>query len=156
MDTDVLVAGAGPTGLTLALDLVRRGIGVRVVDKANRFSVGSRGDGLQPRTLEVFEDLGVLDEVFAAGIGAPLMRVYDGNSVVWEDRMAEPEPPRADRPYPNVWFVPQWRTEEIMRALLASYGVAVELNTEVVAIEQDDDAVTVGLQSGQTVRARYL
>jgi len=156
MDAQVLIAGAGPTGLTLAVDLARRGIDLRIVDKAERFAVGSRGDGLQPRTLEVFEDLGVLDEVFANGIGAPLMRIYDGKSVVWEDRMAEPEPPRADRPYPNVWFVPQWRTEEIVRARLASYGVDVQLGTEVVAIEQDNDGVTVGLQSGETVRARYL
>jgi 2-polyprenyl-6-methoxyphenol hydroxylase-like FAD-dependent oxidoreductase len=82
VDTQVLIAGAGPTGLTLAIELARRGIGVRIVDKATRFAVGSRGDGLQPRTMEVFEDLGVLDEVFAAGIGAPLMRIYDGDAVV--------------------------------------------------------------------------
>ena len=68
MDADVLVAGSGPTGLTLALDLVRRGVRVRIVEKADRFSVGSRGDGIQPRTLEVFEDLGVLDEVLSAGM----------------------------------------------------------------------------------------
>jgi len=156
MDAQVLIAGAGPTGLTLAADLARRGIDVRIVDKAERFAVGSRGDGLQPRTLEVFEDLGVLDEVLAAGMGAPLMRIYDGKSVVWEDRMAEPEAPRADRPYPNVWFVPQWRTEEILRARLARYGVDVELGIEAAGIEQDDDGVTVGLHSGETVRARYL
>jgi 2-polyprenyl-6-methoxyphenol hydroxylase-like FAD-dependent oxidoreductase len=98
MDTQVLIAGAGPTGLTLAIELARRGIGVRIVDKAEQFPFGSRGDGLQPRTLEVFEDLGVLDEMFASGIGAPLMRIYAGDSVVWEDRMAEPQPPRADVP----------------------------------------------------------
>jgi 2-polyprenyl-6-methoxyphenol hydroxylase-like FAD-dependent oxidoreductase len=156
MDTQVLIAGAGPTGLTLAIELARRGIELRIVDKAERFAVGSRGDGLQPRTLEVFEDLGVLDEMLAAGIGAPLMRIYDGKSVVWEGRMAEPEPPRADRPYPNLWFVPQWRTEQILRARLSSYGVEVQLGTEVAAIEQDDDGVTVRVQSGETVRARYL
>jgi len=72
LDAEVLVAGAGPTGLTLALDLARRGVRVRLVEKADRFSVGSRGDGLQPRTLEVFEDLGVLDEVISAGISAPV------------------------------------------------------------------------------------
>jgi len=156
MDTQVAIAGAGPTGLTLAIELARRGIDVRIVDKAERFAMGSRGDGLQPRTLEVFEDLGVLDDVFAAGIGAPLMRIYDGKSVVWEDRMAEPEPPRADRPYPNLWFVPQWRTEEILRARLSSYGVEVQPGTEVVAVEPEYDAVTVRLQSGEIVRTAYL
>jgi 2-polyprenyl-6-methoxyphenol hydroxylase-like FAD-dependent oxidoreductase len=160
MDTQVLIAGAGPTGLTLAIELARRGIDLRIVHKAERFAVGSRGDGLQPRTLEVFEDLGVLDEVFAAGIGAPVMRIYDGESVVWEDQMAKPEPPRADVPYPNLWFVPQWRTEEILRSRLSSYGVEVQLGSEVVAVEQDDEregeAVTVRLQSGETLRTAYL
>ncbi|MGA3254477.1 MAG: FAD-dependent monooxygenase [Mycobacterium sp.] len=160
MDTQVLIAGAGPTGLTLAIELARRGIDLRIVDKAERFAVGSRGDGLQPRTLEVFEDLGVLEEVFAAGISAPVMRIYDGESVVWEDQMAKPEPPRADVPYPNLWFVPQWRTEEILRSRLSSHGVEVQLGSEVVAVDQDIEqegaGVTVRLQSGETVRARYL
>jgi 2-polyprenyl-6-methoxyphenol hydroxylase-like FAD-dependent oxidoreductase len=156
MDTDVLVAGAGPTGLTLALDLVRRGVGVRIVDKADRFSVGSRGDGISPRTLEVFEDLGVLDEVISAGISAPLTRVYAGDQVVWEGRMAEPVPPRPDVPYPNVWFVPQWRTEEILRSQLAAHGVEVTLNARVAAFEQDPRGVTVAIQDGQTLRATYL
>jgi 2-polyprenyl-6-methoxyphenol hydroxylase-like FAD-dependent oxidoreductase len=156
MDTQVLIAGAGPTGLTLAIELARRGIDLRIVDKAEQFAVGSRGDGLQPRTLEVFEDLGVLDEVFAAGIGAPLMRIYDGKSVVYEDRMADPEPPRPERPYPNVCFVPQWRTEEILRARLSGYDMEVELGAEVTAIEQDDHAVTVRLQTGEILRAAYL
>jgi 2-polyprenyl-6-methoxyphenol hydroxylase-like FAD-dependent oxidoreductase len=159
MDTQVLIAGAGPTGLTLAIELARRGIDVRIVDKAEQFAGGSRGDGLQPRTLEVFEDLGVLDEVIAAGIGAPLMRIYEGEAVVWEDRMPGLEPPRPDRPYPNLWFVPQWRTEEILRSALSRYGTTVQLDAEVVALKQadpDDGAVTVHLGCGETVRARYV
>jgi len=155
-DTEVLVAGAGPTGLTLALDLVRRGVRVRIVDKADRFSVGSRGDGISPRTLEVFEDLGVLDEVISAGMSAPLTRVYADEQVVWEGRMAEPVPPRPDVPYPNVWFVPQWRTEQILRSLLARHGVEVQLNAGVAAFEQDERGVTVSLEDGQTLRAAYL
>ncbi|MBV8862927.1 MAG: FAD-dependent monooxygenase, partial [Mycobacterium sp.] len=142
-DADVLIAGSGPTGLTLALDLARRGVRVRIVEKADHFSVGSRGDGIQPRTLEVFEDLGVLDEVLSAGISAPVNRIYDGDRVVWEGRMAEPVAPRADVPYPNLWFVPQWRTEQILRAALAAHGVEVALSAGVMAFEQNDHTLTV-------------
>jgi 2-polyprenyl-6-methoxyphenol hydroxylase-like FAD-dependent oxidoreductase len=158
MDTQVLIAGAGPTGLTLAIELARRGIDLRIVEKAEQFPAGSRADGLQPRTLEVFEDLGVLEQLLADGIGAPLMRIYHGESVVWESRMADPVPPRPDTPYPNVWFVPQWRTEEILRTRLRGYGVEVELATEVVAIEQDREAdgVKVRMQTGETLCAAYL
>jgi 2-polyprenyl-6-methoxyphenol hydroxylase-like FAD-dependent oxidoreductase len=156
MDAEVLIAGAGPTGLTLALELARRGVRVRIVDKADRFSVGSRGDGISPRTLEVFEDLGALDEVVSAGISAPLTRIYADGRVVWEGRMAEPAPPRPDVPYPNVWFVPQWRTEQILRTRLASFGVDVTLNAGLVAFRQDDHAVTVSLEDGQTLQAAYL
>lgn len=70
---DVLIAGAGSAGLALAIDLARRGIGVRIVDKATEFFRGSRGDGLQPRTLEVFDDLGVIDAVLAAGREIPAL-----------------------------------------------------------------------------------
>ena len=72
---NVLIAGAGPTGLTLAIDLARRGIAVRLIDQAADYFEGSRGDGLQPRTMEVFEDLGVMDEVIAQGIPMPAIKV---------------------------------------------------------------------------------
>lgn len=160
MDIQVLIVGGGPTGLTLAIELARRGVHVRILDKAERFATGSRGDGLQPRTLEVFEDLGVLDEVFASGMGAPLMRIYDGIAAVGERRLATEEPPSTDTPFPNPWFVPQWRTEEILRSRLLRYGVQVQLGAEVVAVEQGDpldgDAVTVHMRSGEVVRARYV
>jgi 2-polyprenyl-6-methoxyphenol hydroxylase-like FAD-dependent oxidoreductase len=155
-DADVLVAGAGPTGLALALDLARRGARVRIVEKADRFAVGSRGDGIQPRTLEVFEDLGVLDEVLSAGISAPVSRIYDRDRVIWEGRMAEPVAPRADVPYPNLWFVPQCRTEQILRSRLAAHGIEVAPGAGVVAFDQDDHAVTVQLEGGETLRAAYL
>lgn len=60
LKTDVLIVGAGAAGLTLAIDLARRGVSFRLVDKAQRCFEGSRGKGIQPRSQEVFEDLGVL------------------------------------------------------------------------------------------------
>lgn len=153
---DVMIVGAGPTGLTLGIDLARRGLEVRVVDKATEFFAGSRGDGLQPRTLEVFEDLGVLDRVFEQGRSSPVMRVYLDGEFATERRMAELVEPTPDVPYPNAWFLGQSQTEAILRERLAEFGVRVELGTELVSFNQDASGVTVHLSTGEIVRSSYL
>ena len=63
--TDVLICGAGAAGLGLAIDLARRGVDFRLIDKAEAPFRGSRGKGIQPRSQEVFEDYGILDRLFA-------------------------------------------------------------------------------------------
>ncbi|MEV3963580.1 FAD-dependent monooxygenase [Nocardia sp. NPDC050193] len=159
MSPSVLIAGAGPTGLALALDLARRNIAVRIVDKAVEFCPGSRGDGIQPRTLEVFDDLGVLDAVWTAGAPAPVMRAYFDGQPVGERRMAEPVDPTPAVPYPNGWFLGQAQTETILRTRLAEFGVRVELGTTLVSFTQDEASVTAHLSSDrgpETVRSAYL
>ncbi|MET8777952.1 FAD-dependent monooxygenase [Nocardia sp. NPDC004654] len=154
-----LIAGAGPTGLTLAIDLARRGVPVRIVDQAAEFFAGSRGDGIQPRTLEVFDDLGVLDAVLAAGAPIPVLRAYLGGEFVGERRMAEPVAPTPAVPYPNGWTLGQSRTEAILRDRLAEFGVRVQTGTALVSFEQGDDGVTAILDrdgARETVRAAYL
>ncbi|WP_328663842.1 FAD-dependent monooxygenase [Nocardia salmonicida] len=159
MSEQVLVAGAGPTGLTLAIDLARRGVDVRIVDRADSPFQGSRGDGLQPRTLEVFDDLGVIDAVLAAGRELPVMRAYFAGAFVGERRMAEPVEPTPDVPYPNAWVLGQSDTEAILRARLAELGVRVEFGTALADFTQDDTGVTATLHrdgTPETVRASYL
>ncbi|MEV0292326.1 FAD-dependent monooxygenase [Nocardia sp. NPDC050710] len=160
METDqVLIVGAGPTGLTLAIDLARQGIPVRIIDKADEFFAGSRGDGIQPRTLEVFDDLGVLDAIHAASTQTPVMRAYFGGEFVAERRMAEPVEPTPAIPYPNLRVLGQSRTEAILRDRLAEFGVRVELGTALAAFEQDATGVTATLVDNagtETVRAAYL
>ncbi|WP_372671972.1 FAD-dependent monooxygenase [Amycolatopsis kentuckyensis] len=156
MDTRVLIAGAGPTGLTLAIELARRDVGVRIIDKAETFFVGSRGDGLQPRTLEVFEDLGVLDEVLAQGAAPVPIKIHLGGEVVGERMMFDPVEPTPDKPYPTGWFLGQSQTEGILRDRLAEFGVHVELATALTGFEQSSDGVTATLSTGETVRAEYL
>jgi 2-polyprenyl-6-methoxyphenol hydroxylase-like FAD-dependent oxidoreductase len=149
--TQVLIVGAGPTGLTLACDLARRD--VRIIEKEQ--SRGSRGKGLQPRTLEIFDDLGVIDAVTAIATPYPPLRSYADGKVVWEGRMHEPKAPTSDVPYPNVLMLPQWRTEEILRARLADLGGRVE-EGELLDFAQDDDGVTAELAGGARIRAAYL
>lgn len=152
----VMVVGAGPTGLTLALDLARRGVSCRIVDKATEFSRGSRGRGMQPRTQEVMDDLGLIEAVHAHGSAYPPMRAYQGDQVVWEGVMSEYTEPSADVPYPNPWMIPQWRTAQLLRERLAEFGVKVELDVELTGFVQDDDGVTVTLNGSEQVRVAYL
>ncbi|KAF0847387.1 FAD-dependent monooxygenase [Nocardia caishijiensis] len=159
MSDQILVAGAGPSGLTLAIDLARRGMDVRLVDRAARPFQGSRGDGIQPRTLEVFDDLGVLDAVSAAGRDVPVIRAYFAGEFVGEHRMAEPVAPTPDVPYPNGWVLGQSDTEAILRARLAELGVRAEFGTALVDFTQNDSGVTARLRRDggeEIVHARYL
>ena len=65
----IMIVGAGPTGLTLARELQRRGVPFRIVEKSAEPFTGSRGKGLHPRTQEVLDDLGLIDKFRAAGGG---------------------------------------------------------------------------------------
>ncbi|MFJ8882983.1 FAD-dependent monooxygenase [Streptomyces sp. NPDC102402] len=154
--TDVLIVGAGPTGLTLACDLARRGLAIRIVDRSPVHPRTSRSKGPNPRSLEVLEDLGVAEEVLAAG-SAPLpMRKYrDGAPVADTDPYAG-SAPTPDAPYDRGRLIAQWRLEEILRDRLAGYGVAVETGTEVVGLTDEGTSVTVTLADGSGASARYV
>ncbi len=160
MDVDVLIVGAGPSGLALACDLARRGVSARLVEQAPRLFPGSRGKGIQPRTQEVFDDLGVIDAALAAGGPYPPMASWENGvrTSAWE--MVGRTPPSPQRPYREVLMLPQWRTQEILCARLEELGGRVEFGLGLTGFEQDADRVTAeltGRDGGRrTVRASYL
>ncbi|ADD41376.1 FAD-dependent monooxygenase [Stackebrandtia nassauensis] len=153
--TEVLIAGAGPTGLVAAIELARRGVAVRVIDKSPQPFHGSRGKGLQPRTLEVFDDLGVVEEVLALGGPYLPIRVYAGRVPVWRARIGKITAPTAQTPYPNLLMIPQNHTERVLRDRLTGLGVEVEFGVALTDFTQDAEGVTARL-GDETTRVRYL
>ncbi|MFF8173910.1 FAD-dependent oxidoreductase [Streptomyces chartreusis] len=147
MSTDVLIVGAGPTGLALGIDLARRGVDALVVERAGELFPGSRGKGIQPRTMEVFDDLGVLDAIHAAGGGYPVGMIWQDGQRVGEHRMFDPVEATEDSPYDEPWMVPQWRTQRILFDRLEELGGRVAFGLEATGIEQDANGVTVRLSA---------
>jgi 2-polyprenyl-6-methoxyphenol hydroxylase-like FAD-dependent oxidoreductase len=156
---DVLICGAGAAGLTLAIDLARRGVSFRLIDKGDDPFRGSRGKGIQPRTQEIFEDLGIIDRIVAVGGLYPPQREYREDGSYTESDAIEHQDPTPAEPYHIPLMVPQFLTERVMRERLLEMGHRVEFRCELVALEQDEDGVTARLagKAGEEIfRARYL
>jgi len=161
-DTDVLVVGAGPVGLTLAIDLARRDISCRIIDQAPTYPIGTRGRGINARTQEVFEALGILEPLSAYAEPNRIWRTYaPGNQLVREFSPASLIPaPTPDKPYLAPLMISQQHTEAVLREHLASLGVHVEMNTQLVDFTQHEQGVEAKVQSqtkeSTAIQARYL
>ncbi|WP_214402258.1 FAD-dependent oxidoreductase [Pseudonocardia lacus] len=156
----VLIVGAGPTGLTLACELARRGVSFRLIEAAAGPQRGSRGKGVQPRSLEVFDDLGVVDHVLANGwLAMPMLSTAPDGRVTRGGAVPESLTNRPDIPWPASLITPEWRVEEALRLRLSEFGGAVEFGTALVEFEQSDDAVIAEVVAdgvAETVEARWL
>lgn len=155
-ETTIIIAGAGPTGLTLAVDLARRGVSFRLFEAAALPFEGSRGKGIQPRTLEIFEDLGVIDAVLEAGAPYPSFRTHFGGFSLRMGSLGTAWQATERVPYPNLWMVPQARTEAILRERLRELGGEVEFGKAFASVTQSEQGVEVTLGHGEVVRGRHL
>ncbi|WP_414167868.1 FAD-dependent monooxygenase [Streptoverticillium reticulum] len=154
--TDVLIVGAGPTGLTLACTLARAGVSVRILDKSPGHHPGSRGKGLNHRSREIFDDLGIGERVTAAGTEHTVLRKYRAGVPVADHVAFGDRTPTPDVPYTSSLLIPQWRIEGILRDRLAELGVQVELGCEVTEFTQDAAGVTATLADGRCIEAGRL
>ncbi|WP_280259980.1 FAD-dependent monooxygenase [Nocardia abscessus] len=152
--TEVLIAGAGPVGLTAAIELARRGVACRIVDALLEPPRYAKAVGIQPRTLEVFEGLGVLRRILDAAIQLRGQLVYVNGAEVARTELTLP----ADVPYAFVGL-PQYVTERILRERLAETGTRIERATELTTFDQDDNGVRAVLTAADgehTVDAQFL
>ena len=146
MDTDVLIVGAGPTGLMLANQLGRRGVRAMIVDRHAGPSRETRALGVQARTLEIYARLGIVDralELGKRGTGANLWA--EGRRMA---RVPLGEAGRSVTPYPFILILGQDDNERIMGERLRDWGMSVQWNTELVRLEQAPDRVSATLAVG--------
>ena len=154
----VLIVGAGPSGLMLALELCRHGITPRLIDAHPGPSPLSRALVVHARTLELLDRHGLAEAFVARGEmvrGAALRRQGRVVAAVPLGRIGE-----GLSPFPFLLMLSQDQTEALLRDALASYGVAVEWNAPLASLTQDASGVTATLQAGGApptlVRAAYL
>ncbi len=154
-DCEVLVVGAGPTGLTLAASLRAYGIEVRIVDQCPDRVHESRALGVQPRSLEVLRGLGVADELVRRGNSAARLQAHAGTrvtSVPMFDLGLD------DTAYSFLLFLSQAEIESVLGEHLAAQDVRVERGVRLVSHASDGSTCTLARPDGspEVVRARYV
>ncbi|MFI6560817.1 FAD-dependent oxidoreductase [Streptomyces sp. NPDC050534] len=141
--TQVLVAGAGPVGLTAAHELARRGLRVRLIDAAPQPATTSRAVATHPRTLETYDQMGVVEEILEQAQQIRAFTMFSrGRRLVRLDADYSTMPTR----YPFTAIVEQVDTEAVLRAAVARLGVEVEWGTRLTGFTQDGGRVVVGLE----------
>jgi 2-polyprenyl-6-methoxyphenol hydroxylase-like FAD-dependent oxidoreductase len=144
-NTDVIVVGAGPVGLVAGCELARRGVRVRVIDKLAQPTDQSRAVAVHARSLDMFDRMGIVDEMLSTGIKATAMQMYAGGRKLFRVPLGE-----VDSAFPFTLTTAQTETERVLGERLQSLGVAIERGVELMALTQDDNGVRLTLRAGES------
>jgi 2-polyprenyl-6-methoxyphenol hydroxylase-like FAD-dependent oxidoreductase len=154
----VLISGAGPTGLALALWLARRNVDLRIVDKTAEPGTTSRALVVHARTLEFFQQLGIADEAVARGCRFAAIRLWSHG--LQRGRIVLGDIGKGLSPFPFMLILPQDETERLLIEALGKLGVKVERRTELASFVDDGVKVTATLrregETDETLSCAYL
>jgi 2-polyprenyl-6-methoxyphenol hydroxylase-like FAD-dependent oxidoreductase len=156
-ESPVLIVGAGPTGMVLALWLTTAGVPVRIIDKHSTVGQASRAMVVQARILEFYRQLGLVDKVIANGIKIEGLQIRQDQQLIVNANFGELG--TGISAYPFVLSYPQDEHEQFLEAELNELGVQVEWNTELISFEERDDLISATLhapEGEQTVETGYL
>jgi 2-polyprenyl-6-methoxyphenol hydroxylase-like FAD-dependent oxidoreductase len=158
MDTDVLIVGAGPTGLMLANQLARRGVRAQIIDRHAGPARETRALGVQARTLEIYAHLRIVDRALELGKDGSGANIWAQGR--WMARVPLDEAGRDLTPYPYILILGQDDNERIMGDRLRELGMSVQWNTELTTLEQRLDHVDATLKAAdgtfRTITATYV
>ena len=146
--TDVLIVGAGPTGLALASELRRRGVSPVSIDRQPAGATTSRACVVHARTMEVLAPLGETERLIALGIKVPIFRIRDRDSALLTIDFSE-----IDSPYPFTLMCPQDRIERSLARRLRELGGEVARPVRLLRFAQTADGVAAQVDDGGTERS---
>lgn len=153
---ELLVVGAGPTGLALAIQARMMGVEVRILERRLQPRVRAPALAVHPRTMEVLRGLGVADELIGEGLSQVALEVHVGDSVV-SGSLSNLRLPATE--YPFVFFAPQPQIENVLRQRLVSLGVDIEWGATFLDMDPRDDGIVCRVDAGgeeRLIRARYV
>jgi 2-polyprenyl-6-methoxyphenol hydroxylase-like FAD-dependent oxidoreductase len=158
IETEVVIVGAGPTGLSLACQLARYGVNFILVEKNEGVTRYSKALGVHARTLEIYEQLDVAGKAIERGAIASKFRLLEGGEVRAE--LSFSDIGQNLSPYPFMLILEQSKNEELLYEYLRGRGKDVLWSTELESFAQDNEGVTVKIKGAggatETVRAKYL
>ncbi|MBE9063157.1 FAD-dependent monooxygenase [cf. Phormidesmis sp. LEGE 11477] len=144
--SEILIVGAGPVGLTMACELLRHGVSCRIIDTKTGLSDKSKALVVQARTMELFEDMGVIEDILKTGHKVSATSFYAGS-----DRIVHITNEDLDTHYAYNLLNPQSDTEQTLEAHLNSLGGEVEWNTKIVELDQEEKlSITLEHPDGST------
>ena len=155
--TDVIIIGAGPTGLALACQLIRYGIDFVIIDKKDTTTPHSKAIGVQARTLEIYEQINLADKLVELGAIAAKAQIVTGGKVRGEANFREFG--KGMSAYPFVLIVEQGKHEKLLHDHINANGKNVRWNSELESFSQDENCVTAVISSAgnsETIEAQFL